>query len=268
MAEKLIIAKTAEEALQAKNATSAFLAGGTETERLGSLVHADTLILLKHIPDLNRIENKDGYFRIGAMCTFEEVLEAGPVPDYLKTALRFMASRTKRNMATIGGNISIFRSDSYLIATLIAAGAKLEIANASCAGNIVSVEEYGKDRKKYQDSLITALLLSQEPVTVFSKRYANTAESHAYLTVSMGKRGGKYKIGAAIKNSGVFSLTELAREMENDPSLSENTILDWCKSWSGAEIKDDMFGSEAYKRYLLGVTVAKMSSDMRGGDRR
>jgi len=266
MARQLIMAKTAAEAAEAKNAASAFLAGGTETERLGSLVHADTLILLKNIPGLDEIGDSGEFLKIGSMCTFEKALESDLVPDYLKTALGFMASRTKRNMATIGGNISIFRCDSYLMPTLIAAGAKLELLDASGSRNIVCAERYAEEREKYRDCLITALLLTKADVRVFSRRYANTAESHACLTASMGRCGDQIRIGAAIKDSGIFVLKELAEMMEKDPSLAEDGIMSWCRSWNGAVIRDDMFGSEAYKRYLLGVTLSDMYHCIQGGD--
>jgi len=265
MSRQLIMAATAAEAAEAKNAASAFLAGGTETERLGSLVHADTLIFLKNIPGLGEIEDSGEFLKIGSICTFEKAMESSLVPDYLKTALAFMGSRTKRNMATVGGNISIFRCDSYIVPTLIAAGAKLELLDASGGRDIVCMERYAEEREKYKDCLITALLLTKEPVTVISKRYANTAESHACLTVSMGKCGSRLRIGAAVKNSGIFTLKELAAKMEQNSSLAEDDIMAWCRSWNGAVIHDDMFGSEAYKRYLLGVTLTDMYHCIQGG---
>jgi len=264
MAEKLVIAKTVQEACEAKNSASAFLAGGTETERLGSAVNAETLILLKHVPGLDGIEDTDAFLRIGALCTFQRALEDSRVPDYLKTAFKFMASRTKRNMATVGGNIAALRCDSYLIPTLIAAGAKVEILDASGEKSIAALDYYAENRKRYADALITALLLSHDPVTVLSRRYANTAESHACLTISAGKNRNGFAVSAAIKNAGVFSLRELAEKMETGEALPEEEILGWCRSWTGAKISDDMFGSEAYKRYLLGVTIAQMAESLRG----
>lgn len=265
MADKLIIAETAAEALEAKNGSSAFFAGGTEIERLHSFVHADTLILLKKIPGLDTIEEKDGCLRIGAMCTFEKALQDALVPEYLKTALSFMASRTKRNMATIGGNISITRCDSYLLPTLMAAGARVELLEKTGKTEIAEITAYAENRDSYDDALIAALILPYRDVRVVSKRFANTAESHACLTLALGNPAGRTAIGAAVKNAGLFSLEELAGKMDA-ASLSEEEIMEWCRSWSGAEIKDDMFGSAAYKRYLLGVTLTDLYRTVRGGD--
>ena len=130
MAMKLLMAKSPEEAIGFKTAAAAFLAGGTEVNRLGSdaAAKAETLISLKRCAGMDRIETDGENVRIGAMCTFQQLIESDKIPAYLKEAAYFMASRTKRNMATIGGNIAALRDDSYLIPVLSAAGAVLELA--------------------------------------------------------------------------------------------------------------------------------------------
>ena len=137
MERNVIIASTLEEAVGCKTPDAAFYAGGTEIGRLGSPVDAKTLILLKKIPELYGIrvtgdpetENPSGsWLRIGAMCSFQEILDCDAAPAWLKTAVRYLASLPRRFKATVGGNIASWRSDSYLIPTLLAAGAKLEIA--------------------------------------------------------------------------------------------------------------------------------------------
>ena len=108
MATQLLMAKSPEEAIGAKNATAVFIAGGTELNRLGTdaATAADTLISLKKCAGLNEIKDAGDKVCIGAMCTFQQIAESEKVPAYLKEAAHFMASRTKRNMATIGGNIA------------------------------------------------------------------------------------------------------------------------------------------------------------------
>ena len=128
MSRELCAAASASEAVIMRDDSSAYLAGGTELLRSGTERSADRLIMLKNIPDLKGVAGgTQQVVRIGSMTTFQEALGSELVPVYLKEALRYMASRTKRNMATIGGNVALMRDDSYLAATLIAAHAKLEL---------------------------------------------------------------------------------------------------------------------------------------------
>ncbi len=134
MAGKLTIAGSAAEAVSLKDAGSVFLAGGTEINRLGSTITAGHLISIKRVEELKEIKESVGLVSIGAGCTFSEVLASDLVPAYMKEACRFMASQTKRNMATIGGCAALLRSDSYIIPTLMAAKAKLELLEKEIQG--------------------------------------------------------------------------------------------------------------------------------------
>ncbi len=128
MSRELCAAASASEAVIMRDDSSAYLAGGTELLRSGTERSADRLIMLKNIPELKGVSGETPEaVRIGSMTTFQEALGSDLVPAYLKEALRYMASRTKRDMATIGGNVALMRDDSYLAATLIAAHAKLEL---------------------------------------------------------------------------------------------------------------------------------------------
>ena len=64
MAEKLILASNALEALSRKNVNSAFLAGGTEDNRLNSTVNARTLISIGRIKELDGISLDGDMVRI------------------------------------------------------------------------------------------------------------------------------------------------------------------------------------------------------------
>ena len=148
MAEKLVMATSAVEAAGLKNSESAFLAGGTEDNRLNSSVDAANLISIGRIPELDGISKDGECIRIGAMSTFQEILDNKLVPEYLKDACRFMGSRTKRNMATIGGNIALRRTDSYLYPTLLASHAMLDLMDAK--GNVSKLPSSARLAASYE----------------------------------------------------------------------------------------------------------------------
>lgn len=263
MAEKLILASNAKEAAALKNSKSAFLAGGTEDNRLNSTVDAKTLICIGRIAELDGITKKDGFIRIGAMTTFQDLLDSSLVPDYLKDACRFMGSRTKRNMATIGGNIALRRTDSYLYPTLIASHAVLELMDARGEVCERCACCYLKHYEELKDCLIVSVSVPQY-ANVVSKRYANTVQSHAVLTVSVGESEGRIRVGVAAKNTALKSLCEISEAL-SQKNLSDDEIKKLIEADSDLRFEKDIFGSPEYKRYLLAVTISDLTKKVKGG---
>ena len=262
MANKLLMAKSPEEAIGAKTARDAFLAGGTEVNRLGSETaeKADTLISLKKCSGLKGISEDAGCVTIGAMTTFQELVESRKTPEWLKEAALFMASRTKRNMATIGGNIAAKRDDSYLIPSLSAAGAVIELLGRDGKKSRAGIAEYigGKC-----DALITSVTVPKD-IKMASKRYANTAQSHAVLTMSAAMSDEGICLNGAVKNAGLLHFCDLEKKFRKEPDVSEEDIIEMVRTCTGLETADDMFGSDAYKRYLIAVTAFDLHRQLTG----
>ena len=261
MADKFVIAGTAEEAAAMKTAEGAYLAGGTEINRLGSFVHPRTLISIRKIDEIKTIGIFEGRVVIGSGCTFQDVIESSLVPDYLKEACHFMGARTKRNMATIGGNIALKRDDSYILPTLVAAGAALMLMDAEGRTCDVTIDEYLKDGEAYENALILNVSVPEKIDFIASNRQANTVESNARLTVSLSIRSGAYKAAAGFKKAGLFILDDLAEKLQADPAMTEDELIAWAKERDFPLEDDRIFGSAAYRRYLLGVVIARMLRD-------
>lgn len=266
---QLIMARTAESAVVLKGRRSAFLAGGTEINRLGSTVEASRLIGIGRIEALDGIdritdeESGTEYVRIGAMSTFQDIVENPLVPCYLKEACLFMGSRTKRNMATIGGNIALRRTDSYLYATLLACNAKLSLMCRDGAIIRRCAKGYLEDHEDYRDMLIMEILVPVE-ASVATKRYSNTVQSHAVLTVSAAVSGGVLRIAVAAKDTFLGLLPEIAAEF-SEGIPSDEKLLKLVSADGKLCFRDDMFGSGRYKEYLLAVTIADLVKKVRGG---
>ena len=269
MVDNLITATSLREAVKNKDSKTAYLAGGTEINRLGSTVKATQLISIGRIKDLDGITKDADAVRIGAMCTFQDIIDDENVPEYLKEACRFMASRTKRNMATIGGNIALRRTDSYLYATLLACGAKLELMAPSGRKDSKCVCCYLHRYEQLKDHLILAVNVPAEAV-VFSKRYSNTAQSHAVLTVSMGMttwcEKAQLRLAVAAKDTALTRLDDIAEAIAKK-QLTDEEIIKMLKADKELRFKKDIFGSPDYKRYLLAVTIADLAKAIRGGQR-
>ena len=254
MATQLLMAKSPEEAIGAKNATAVFIAGGTEVNRLGSdaATAADTLISLKKCAGLNEIKDAGDKVCIGAMCTFQQIAESEKVPAYLKEAAHFMASRTKRNMATIGGNIAALRDDSYMLPVLFAVHAELEVLKAGGTEKM-SAYSYMEAAEAGGDMLITAVIVPK-----------NMKAVSKVLTMSAAMTDEGISLYGAVKNVGLLYFCDLEKAFRENPEISEDEIVEMVRVCTGLETADDMFGSDAYKRYLIGVTAFGLHSKLAG----
>ena len=247
MAKELIIAKTLREAASCVRSGAAVLAGGTEVNRLNSSVNADVLVSIGRIENLDSIEEciVDGVkkIKIGATATFQEVIDSELVPVWFREACLYMSSRQKRDMATIGGNIAALRDDSYIWATLLACNAGIEIYKGG-KPVALSCRDYVSNEKA-QKYIVLAVYLPAKDLRVVSKRYANTAASHAFLTMACCKEGRSTVYGICAKNCGIYC----------------------CKSTEDMSFKykTDMFGSAEYKNYILKITAEDLKKALAEG---
>ena len=267
MITEFITSNSPEEALkiiQESGGRTVFLAGGTEINRLGSSVTCNRVVSLRQ-SGLKSIESSDGIVSLGSMVTLQQALESELVPEYLKQALSFCGSRTRRNMATIGGNVSLSRDDSYLLPTLIAAKARLLLADITDDGSYneedVPIREYHAFREHFAGSLIMKIVLNKPRRFVASSRFSRTVQSPAAVTVSFGADISSdsvhdVRICAAIKGSGITRLIQV----EEGVSSGQLSAPEDAATLAGADIAfvDDITGSAAYKRYLLGTAVSEL----------
>ena len=175
--------------------------------------------------DFNTITEKDGKVYIGALCTLQDVIESELVPAFIREAAGFCASFAKRNSATVGGNLGLRRSDSYLAAALTAADAVLK--------SITPHGEQDKPVGEYLQSdckrLIEYVVVDKDR-TGSVKRFGNTSSSHATLIAA--ESGGIYAL--SVQGSGLVYGTT--------PDIAEQVTY-----------VDDLTGSAAYKKYLAGI---------------
>lgn len=267
MITEFIQVKSPKEALQAIHKGSegtVFLAGGTEVNRLGSSVACTRVVSLRHL-GLDTIEEQDGVVTLGSMVTFQQALDSEVVPEYVKEALRFCGSRTRRNMATIGGNVTLSRDDSYLLPTLIAAKARLILADISHEGNYneenVPIREYHAFREHFAGSLILKIVFNKPNRFVSSSRFARTVQSPAAITVAFGSDNSSgaphdVRICAAVKGSGITRLLQVEEGVSNGQFNAPEDAA----TLASADIAfvDDITGSATYKRYLLGTAVSEL----------
>ncbi len=270
MIGEYIRVSSAQEGLQElhkEGVKASFLAGGTEIMRLGSTVDCSKVVSLRDL-NLDGIFEKNKAVHIGSTVTFQKALENPIIPSYLKEALRYCASRQKRNMATIGGNIALGRDDSYLMATLIAAKARLVLADISKDGlyseENIPIREYHSFKDHFSGSLILEIVLNKVGRYVVSERFSKTEHGNAAVTLSFGADISNneihdVRIAAAVKGSGLLRLQEVEALIGESKKVNKDDLA--ALATNNIAFVDDISGSASYKKYILGTTVAKFYND-------
>ncbi|HWS29045.1 MAG TPA: FAD binding domain-containing protein [Clostridia bacterium] len=135
-------------------------AGGTDL-MIGEH-RAGAYLFLNRVPELKTVIREDGILRLGAGCTFSELIEHPLTPALLKEALNLIAAPAIRNEGTIGGNIAngSAKADGALI--FFVADAKLKLKSVS-GERVIPIKEFYRGRKQLDlkpDELITEILMS------------------------------------------------------------------------------------------------------------
>lgn len=127
MVTEILRPATVQEALKAGAMPgSAYLGGGTW---LNAAPSAEPLILISlEKLALDSIQATEKACVLGATVTLQKIIDDRHVPAALRSAAALTASRTLRNMMTIGGEVSLHPADSALIPLLVAMGAEISVA--------------------------------------------------------------------------------------------------------------------------------------------
>ncbi|NLG02751.1 MAG: molybdopterin dehydrogenase [Clostridia bacterium] len=120
-------------------------AGGTDL-----MIKADDQVpylFLHKVPEMKQVVTEDGYVKIGAACTFTELIAHEQTPDILKDALKKIAAPAIRNLGTIGGNLGngSAKADSVLI--LFVTDAKV-LLKSKDEQRLLSMQEFYQGRKQ------------------------------------------------------------------------------------------------------------------------
>ncbi len=274
MIQEFLIAKDTEDALKLKrnNPRSVFYAGGTEINRLNSTVDAKTAISLAHL-GLDTIVDEGDSIRVGSMVTFQQLIDSALIPQWLKDSALYCGSFTKRNMATIGGNLALCSDHSYLAPALLSSRARALTANITEEGSYnednIPIREYHAYHIQFSGTLLLGFLIFKDSRFVGSLRYANTLQSQAAVTVGFGaiKNGEgvieSVRVFAAVRGIGLQRLSTVENGIENGEFTTKQDIQ--LAVGHAIEAKDDSTGSSAYKRYIASEGIAQLFSNFIAG---
>ena len=164
-----------DEALSLLTPQAVPLAGGTDLflrmERRQT--QPDTVVDLKRIPGLDRIEAADGGVRIGALALMDGLSASSLITsqyDALARSARVVGSIQTRNRATLGGNLANASPAADTATPLMALGASAEAADANGTRRLPVDQLFlGPGRTALRDGeLLTAVLVPALPARASS----------------------------------------------------------------------------------------------------
>jgi len=166
IAQLEFVPKTLADALRLRRNTSLIpYSGGTDLMVSGLCAESDYMYI-NNVHELRQITSDDKYIRIGAACTFTEIIENPLTPPILKEACRQIAAPAIRNAGTPGGNIAngSAKADSALV--FMVTDSMLRLANAD-SERILPIKDFylGKGKTALaSDELIVEILIPKHGI--------------------------------------------------------------------------------------------------------
>ena len=245
-------------------------AGGTELllAMKHDLLRYQHLVDVKTIPELNKIELKDGALMIGSTATHRSIERSSIVRENLPVfadMATHVANVRVRASGTLGGNLCFAEPHSDPATLLVAIGAKAHIQRKS-SSRTIAVERLITG--SYETSLAPDEILTSVEIPILSK-----TQRAAYLKFQLKERptlglalvldveGDKIKKATAV----VGSVSALPTQSEKTNQLlagfrgdAEKRLADAGQVLAeAADPVDDLEGSADYKRHLIGVFLRR-----------
>lgn len=144
-------------------------------------------LFLDKIPEMKNIVEDSEYLRIGAMCTFTDIIENNLTPAILKEAASQIAAPAIRNMGTVGGNIcnGSPKADSALI--FFATNSELRLVSSSKGERMIPISDFYLGRSKTsleKDELLVEILMNKKGLENYYYKKVGARDALAISRVS------------------------------------------------------------------------------------
>jgi CO/xanthine dehydrogenase FAD-binding subunit len=271
--------RTLEDALEAlAQSEVTVVCGGTDVTPqtdAGRLRYASTLMNIRRIEGLSRIESTGGAIRIGTLATVTDIMTSALIretaPVLVEAADQF-ASDQLRNAASIGGNICNASPAGDMIIPLLVLDASVEL----CSWKAASVHERrvplcefftGPGRTVKQDDELLTAVVFEPPVDTFVAHFKKSGPRPALeiAKVSIGI-GGRFDNGTfddvRVAMGAVAPTPKRARRVE---AVLEGKPLDGNSIRAAVDIAqtdatpiDDVRATAWYRNHLIRVYVEEV----------
>jgi putative selenate reductase FAD-binding subunit len=253
--------RTVREAVRAKaRPNAAYLGGGTWLNSRRS----DTPTILISLENLGlaAIEPSGDRCAAGAMVTLQQVVDHPSVPQALRDAASLTASRTLRNMKTIGGELGLWSPGSAILPALLALDAEVLLAGRKKPVSLAEARAAAGD-------LILGIVVAGASRISAVRATSRTSHSGASVVAAVS--------GCAVRPSladvrvvlsdcqGQLVRLNAVEEALNGSPLPPKEQIEGMISRAFTPAAD-MHGSVEYKRYMAGVLAANAFHALTDGE--
>lgn len=230
-----------EEAYTLNQKKSAKVLGGTLWMKMGN-GNLQTAIDLSGL-GLDKIEETDSEFKIGAMVTLRQIEKHERLNAYtdgaVRECVRHIVGTQFRNCATVGGSIYGRFGFSDVLTCFLAMDAYVEIYPTG----IISLEEFAKSA--YGDEIFVSLIVKKKEMKIAYETLRNEATDFPVLAVAVAKWDEKYHVSVGARPAKAALVTE---------DVLEDYKAVAAKFTYGSNLR----GSAEYRQYLAGVLVKRL----------
>jgi putative selenate reductase FAD-binding subunit len=253
MITDIVRPKTVTETVRAKTAPGAAYLGGGTWLNSGRAENVTTLVSLENL-GLDSIRAEADRCIIGASVTFQALVDGAPVPSALRQAARLTASRTLRNMVTVGGELGLCPDDSAVIPALIVLGAEVSVAGRKKPLPIESFLDEGST------GLVLGVSIPARAAAAVSA-VSRTSHSPRLLVAAVSARAAaptldQPRLVLSDCRGQRVRLIGAERALAGAPLPPRQDIEQLARAQFSP--RRDMHASAAYKRYMAGVMIADL----------
>lgn len=260
-------------------ATALPIAGGTDLMVEANQRHRrfPALLSLEQVPELQELSSRDGELVLGAGVTLSRLEhwlnEHAPDAELLRQLWPLFSSRLIRNRATLGGNLATASPIGDAAPALLALEAELTLVSSAGSRRLALAEFFLRYRRTQlaPGELICSVHIPRPMPTIqrfykVSKRLVDdisTVAAAFALTLDPDGRVSKLSVGLGGVAATPLSAPSLSR-LAKDQSWNTDTLaLLRREAEKLGTPQDDLRGSAAYRRALLGKLLDKFFYESR-----
>jgi probable selenate reductase FAD-binding subunit len=197
---------------------------------------------------------------IGATVSFQQVLDGPGMPDAMRRAVSKTASRTLRNMATVGGELGLASPSSALLPVLIALHACVHLAGRKA----IDVERYCSEKPS---GLIVDISIPDSALPCAVECLSRTSHSMKSLVVAVSASAASpavrgLRVVVSDCRGQLLRLSGIEKALEGAALPPRDRLEAMVRG--AFSPKPDMHASAAYKSYMAGVFAADLLRALAG----